>query len=387
MKRWLYLSIATVVCFGVSGAFGQESAGWLRFPYRIIHPKLPAPQIDPNTAASQAVVGATIPLWGSNIPSGGKSYRYVMVGQNPMIPLTSQTTTIPTVLIPLVLTLPGGQVFDPTKTDPICTPQGSAQSLTQTSPIFQNFDYIVGGVNVGSTQYVDFFQRANFWQFTGSGGMNPNYHVLLSLVNFPALRITVPSGHGTLLSPAPVCGPVANVDVNWFDAAVQQGILPALAKYGVGSTTFPIFLLYNTVMYQLTPGNCCILGYHNAYKNGSGVMQTYAVADWDASQSFSGSGDISALSHEVGEWMDDPTTFNPTPPWGNIGQVSNCQSNLEVGDPLSGTVIPVLMPNNYLYHPQEMAFFSWFYRQTPSLGVNGWYSSNGTFTTPAAACP
>jgi hypothetical protein len=37
--------------------------------------------------------------------------------------------------------------------------------------------------------------------------------------------------------------------------------------------------------------------------------------------------------------------------------------------------------------PHELAFFSWFYHQRPSLGVNGWYSSNGTFTTPADKCP
>jgi hypothetical protein len=107
---------------------------------------------------------------------------------------------------------------------------------------------------------------------------------------------------------------------------------------------------------------------------------------YDASQSF-GSGDISALSHEVAEWMDDPDTVNPTPLWGNIGQVTGCQSNLEVGDPLSGTNISVPMPNSFVYHPQELAFFSWFYRQSPSIGVNGWFSSNGTFKTGAAHCP
>jgi hypothetical protein len=84
--------------------------------------------------------------------------------------------------------------------------------------------------------------------------------------------------------------------------------------------------------------------------------------------------------------MDDPAGNNPTPPWGNVGQVTGCQSNLEVGDPLSGTDITVTMSNSYTYHLQELAFVSWFYRTSPSIGVNGWYSSNGTFKTPAAAC-
>jgi len=40
----------------------------------------------------------------------------------------------------------------------------------------------------------------------------------------------------------------------------------------------------------------------------------------------------------------------------------------------------------FTYHPQELAFFSWLYHQSPSPGVHGWYSDQGTFTTPAAAC-
>jgi hypothetical protein len=42
--------------------------------------------------------------------------------------------------------------------------------------------------------------------------------------------------------------------------------------------------------------------------------------------------------------------------------------------------------NGKTYHLQEIAFFSWFYHSSPSLGVNGWFSSNGTFTTSAPPC-
>ena len=83
--------------------------------------------------------------------------------------------------------------------------------------------------------------------------------------------------------------------------------------------------------------------------------------------------------------MNDPFGNNPTKPWGNIGQVSGCQDNLEVGDPLTGTAITDTL-NGKKYHLQELAFFSWFYHSSPSLGVNGWFSSNGTFRTSAAPC-
>lgn len=45
------------------------------------------------------------------------------------------------------------------------------------------------------------------------------------------------------------------------------------------------------------------------------------------------------------------------------------------------------MPNGFTYHVQDLAFFSWFYRQSPSIGLGGVYSLFGTFKTSAgAAC-
>jgi hypothetical protein len=145
-------------------------------------------------------------------------------------------------------------------------------------------------------------------------------------------------------------------------------------------------LLHNVVEYVGTPSSCCVLGYHNAYAPSAGVTQTYSVADYDNAGVFTGVSDISALSHEVAEWQNDPFIDNATKPWGHIGQVSGCQANLEVGDPLSGTTFADTI-GGFTYHPQELAFFSWFYHQSPSIGVKKtWYSDQGTFTTPAAAC-
>jgi hypothetical protein len=96
---------------------------------------------------------------------------------------------------------------------------------------------------------------------------------------------------------------------------------------------------------------------------------------------------MSVLSHEFMEWINDPSGVNLTPQWGNIGQVNGCQNNLEVGDPLSGTLMPaVAMPNGFTYHAQEQAYFSWFLGGA-SYGAGGKYSSNGTFTSVAANCP
>lgn len=94
--------------------------------------------------------------------------------------------------------------------------------------------------------------------------------------------------------------------------------------------------------------------------------------------------DIHVWTHELGELINDPFVGNAVPAWGHIGQQGGCQGNLEVGDPLTGTPY-ILKYNNFTYHPQELAFFDWFFR-TKSKGTGGKYSFEGTFTSAQGAC-
>ena len=104
---------------------------------------------------------------------------------------------------------------------------------------------------------------------------------------------------------------------------------------------------------------------------------------------FGASNDLAVPSHEMDEWANDPYVNNPTPSWGHIGQVSGCQGNLETGDPLTGTVFAVngnttVGSTNPTYHLQELALFGWFYDD--NIGVNGWYSTRGSFLSGATIC-
>ena len=174
--------------------------------------------------------------------------------------------------------------------------------------------------------------------------------------------------------------------------AVTEGLklLPTLAAkpWGVRPTTFPIFLLHN-VEFDKTLGVSGSVGFHAAVPNPAfhGATQTVAVASYLDPAVAPHEPDIAVFSHEVGEWMDDPLGTNPTPPWGDTGQVhGHCQSNLEDGDPLTGTTFAVTRAG-VTYHPQELAFFSWFYGPDTSTGVNDSFSFSGTFTRPAPLCP
>jgi len=98
----------------------------------------------------------------------------------------------------------------------------------------------------------------------------------------------------------------------------------------------------------LTSGGCCIGGYHSADNNG----QTYSMASF-VTDSGAFSQDISAFSHEFGEWYDDPLTNNG----------SACGGLLEVGDLLErkanyGT-FPVVL-NGVTYHPQYLGWMEYF---------------------------
>jgi hypothetical protein len=320
-------------------------------------------------------------MWAYNTTSSrnGRNYSGVMVGLDPTSNQTS-TTVITTQIVPLIFQMPDGGVFDPTAPDACAAaPLAGAADLTlfQQSPIFLNHAYAMNGVNVGTTQYVDAFQQANFWSQVGGH----SYHTLLGATTLSPITVTVSAGLGVTIPPGPgQCGNLGLLsDIDSFDAFVRTQLIPLLAGSGVSSTTFPIFLMSNVVLCGPNFTGCGILGYHGAF--GSPV-QTYSVSGFDTALGY----DAAVGAHEVAEWMDDPLGTNPTPPWGHIGQVGGCQNNLEVGDPLSGTDLPaVTMPNGFSYHLQELAFFSWF-MGGPSLGVGGKFSDNGTFQAAARLC-
>jgi hypothetical protein len=104
-----------------------------------------------------------------------------------------------------------------------------------------------------------------------------------------------------------------------------------------------------------------------------------------------GSTDVSIAAHEFGEAINDPFGTNLVPPWGHIGQQAGCQNNLEVGDPLTGTVYDGgkgITLKGFTYHPQELVYFDWFTQQKKfaKYGADDVYSMSGTFKTHAKLC-
>jgi hypothetical protein len=357
---------------------------------------------------AESASGLTVPLFGQGIRSPRDGQRYwttIMGGQFDPTQFTHQTTTVPLVLIPLVVHI-NGTVFDPTQTaygpPPSCPSVGVPVTLTQNSPLFQNVPYTWNGNYVGTTQYIDAFQRGEFWndlgilecssngnaggggildEQTGSGndtmcwrGGTTDWHTRFA-VTTTAAQDFYPSAGGVGTNG---CAQVGAVDYSELQTYIENTLLPNLH---VSPTTFPVILMENVFAATNSFKTCCILGFHGAYGS---PMQVYAVAEFDTRSYFGATtADVSDLSHELAEAVNDPTGLNPTPAWGHIGQVSGCQNNLEVGDPLTGTLMPGITLSGFTYHLQELAFYSWF--MGTQDGMSGWYSSNGTFTAAAGA--
>jgi len=349
------------------GAPNQRSTFAQREHYKELYGVLPPSGVNEATLDLQAASSQTVPVWSGSIvsPVNRVKYNYRMVGTSPFLG-TKSSTTVGYVLVELRFHFSDGTVLDPTL--PSCGDNQSVVTRVLNSPVIaKNIAY-----GSGTTQFEDAFQRANFWKYTKSTG----YHVLINKTGAILFDITVPASEGFTHDLGTGCPPLGEVNYTWFDNGYKQ----ALKKYVNKPNQLALGINYNTVLYNGSPNNCCTLGYHGSVGIGSGT-QTYSESAYPDQGTFSG-WNTATLSHEIGEWMNDPFGTDPTPAWGHTGQVSGCQNNLEVGDPLSGTVFNV-KDNGFTYEVQDLAYFSWFYRQSPSIGFGGSYSFGGTFTKDA----
>src|SRR5256885_8088907 len=281
-------------------------------------------------AAAKRQHGRSVPFWSGSLTSGGTVFPYMMAGGDPR---RGGTTAIETSIVPLSF------VFD-------CCLDGEGKPLVVDvtpsipevlgSPNFQRASY-----STGDTQFADAVQRAEFFSVH-----KRDWHTLLRRPRIMApVQIEVPAdlddaGNPVMGFPAQLPDgtivPVINIDffVSHLNTIVQ------LAPLSVDE--LPMLLVQNALFYDGVDdpfGNCCILGFHTAFdvgtEHGKTFVQTLVMASIfgpGVGPTIFGPGtfdDITGLSHEISEFVDDPFVNNATSPWQFPDGSGRCQADLE----------------------------------------------------------
>ena len=294
--------------------------------------------------------------WSGTINYNGTNYSFTMVGTDPAT--TNVTTTITVYVIPIKMVYGknnGNMTFDPN------VDQANGTSITQNvlnSPLFNSIDWSWGPTDVGTTQYVDAYQRGNFWQDVTT---NTSYHVVLAPSVLAEQTIDVTRSQGKVIANPSGPGVVGTMKIAEFDPQLQT----FMSQFPQINPTVLVLFLTNDV--YLMRNSCCIGGYHSADTNG----QTYAYATYATSPG-AFSQDISGLSHEIGEWYDDPAVTSNSP----------C-GILENGDPLENLAnrgdFPVVY-NSVTWHPQALAFMEYF-GEPANFSANNWLDNQQLLST------
>lgn len=405
--RRLVLSLSTAGALVAAGAAGFITTVSAATPS-------PVPEGDPRfttqgSVAPQFLVNAsTVPHWTFQYtdPTNNTTYTITMAGSDPR---QGGSTVIHTVIIPLKMNfVAAGQDLSSLVDQGYSgfvphiynhTFDGSTKvAQTLASPEFTDFSYptVLGG---DSGQNGDVYMRAQF-NLIKSG-----YHVkLMNDSVLPAVTLDVPSTKGIAYErPVPewrqAHGLQDTVDLTglaesgWFSTQIQQ----LMGSLQIDSTTLPIFLTDNVLLYiKGTPlgyQNCCILGYHgagmpighgagSAKGQGKQPVQTFIYSAYVTPGTYSGFltdytgtrtaprptrglSDIHALSHEVGEFLDDPFVNNAVLPWKSLTAPQYpCTGVLEVGDPVVGVWYGLAGNTdtnaNGQWHPEDLVFAQWF---------------------------
>ena len=293
-----------------------------------------------------------------------------------------------------------------------CTSAGQADTISayqrlKQSPLFKRTPMTSNGVQVSGNMpditLINAFQRAQFWndaQNTDYGvsfGLLPEISVMrsappLSVGKYFAIGCSPFTNAGKSLnfnSKKTIRTTALNVNFYQFNSLVQEIVQKYAKPNQLTIIVLRNFLLSFDVWERKDHGK--ILGYHNAISGKDNSTLTYAVSTMLDSGIYTDThtqaplfNDISIWSHELAEWVNDPYGTNPTPAWGKIGQQKDCQDNLEVGDPLTGTEYALTL-DNFTYHFQDLAFVGWFYDTSPQ-GTGKQYSFMGGLTTASTLC-
>ncbi len=307
----------------------------------------------PETMDS-AVATQTLPTFKTSFTFQSQTFPVQMVGRSPS---SGVSTTIPVDIVPVKLTFANGIVLD----------GSSVAASIAASPLFTNQAYLEG-----TTQYADAIMRSEWWKFAQHNA----YHVFLAHPAVePETTIAVPAGDGTA-----VMSSDGTKSATLMFAYFMNTVEPALIKhFAIKPTTIAIFATVNTRLLE-TSGGCCFNGYHGDLHITTATGPAIYLTVWGLVSSKTLK-TMDHIGHETAELLNDPFYTNHVPPW-RFPNLTACGDKLlEVGDPV---VLDTFTAGGYSF--EDAAFYSWFSRDVPSIGISGRYDLTGKLKDPAISC-
>jgi hypothetical protein len=349
----------------------------------------------------------SVPNFTRAFRSQGQTWPYTMMGNDPAL---GHRTRIPARIIAVSLELQNADLATTTK-----VPIAPFERLALNSPNFEESDYSTGE----DIQFADAVQRAEFFHV-----MKESWHTELR----PARIVE----HVTIFVPRTIKVPSVDkngnpveVDVRtylsgqaddgstfvllldtFFDQAFFDTVANAIGAGDLTTDALNIVLLPNTFLFSLEEGSSgnLVRGFHTFLFDDSVTpmpIWVTAFASWTSPGLFgAGIEDVTGLSHEISESLNNPFLINSVPAWQFPGIPGSCQADLEVGDPieaLDNQSVPIRIERgrrSFTYHPQTEALLQWFEDAVPSDAIHRAYSYPDTtaLTGPAVffgqlSCP
>jgi hypothetical protein len=306
----------------------------------------------------QAGTIVSLPSWTQSFSIQGKTYSYTLVGTDPS--LGAATTTIPTTIVPIRLTIPDYLVNGA----PLVLDGTQTMRSVLNSPIFHTSNYDSGK----NLQFTDAMLHAEFQQAP------PGWDMVLQPTIAPTIDVTTDAGK-TDVYIAKSGKYAAVVTDNVVDKAIDLYLNKNFAP-----NTYVIFVTYNAL-----EGGA--FGYHDGLLNNAGTaLQVYTYTSWleDVGDVFSlPSPNSDTLAHEAAEVVHDPFITSLTLTWGDWFNKNRCfQKYIEVGDAVEDAAPHIQNTRQNVtvngktkkYVVQSEALLPYFTRQSPSPAIHGAYS-------------
>lgn len=314
----------------------------------------------------------TLPTNSASFSIAGQTYAYTLVGTAPTTPLT---TVIPTVIVPIRLTVSDYSVDG---VHPVVFDGTRAIASMLGSPIFQASPYAAGNLQFADAMLHTEFPRApRAWHTLFA----PSVAAPIDIVAPPGSVRVIRTKSGALLG---VIRDGSIIDVG-RDAPINAWLRASSPQ------TYVVFVTYNAL-------EASAFGYHAfsyTQKKASATVYTYTSWLEGVNDAFTvPSPDATTLAHEIAEVVHDPLITSVTLRWGDAFNHNRCfQKYIEVGDAVEDAPAAQQLWRQTVqsggtvktYTVQTEALLPWFERQTPSPALAGAYSfpDQASLTTAA----